>query len=82
MWMYDSERIGKDVWNTLLKNSDEVLEIDGEYNFKETVESCYLDPILHPSFILKKLSVMLPMPACSASFVSLVTMSLPLKADT
>lgn len=61
VWMYDNEggmhEMVKDLakmWNDLLKNSNEVLEIDGEYtrqgvmqllyDFKETVESCYSDP--------------------------------------
>lgn len=61
VWMYGKEggmkkmvRELAKMWNDLLKNSDEALEIDGEYtrqgvmqllyDFKETVESCYSDP--------------------------------------
>eukprot|EP00984_Skeletonema_dohrnii_P020833 scaffold10261_cov70-Skeletonema_dohrnii-CCMP3373.AAC.1 len=61
VWMHDNEGgmqgmltdLAK-MWNTLLKNSDEALEIDGEYtrhgviqllnDFKEAVESSYSDP--------------------------------------
>ncbi len=38
------------------------------YDYKETVERAVIR-ILHSSFILKKLSVMLPMPACMQRFL-------------
>jgi len=61
VWMHDNEGgmdgMVKDLakmWNSLLKNSDETLEIDGEYtrhgvmqllnDFKKEVEKCYSDP--------------------------------------